>query len=103
MLLDNGRRRGEDCQTSQPAQSSDSRDALQIWLENYPLGGGVMSSMLVHDARLDGQSPTNLADNIYEVDGSVAIQHAVDWIKSYASSQSGLDNLYIMCHGYEAN
>jgi len=62
-----------------------------------------MSSMLVHDARLAGQSPTNLADNIYEVDGSVAIQHAVDWIKSYASSQSGLDNLYIMCHGYEAN
>ena len=62
-----------------------------------------MSSMLVHDARLAGQSPTNLADNIYEVDGSVSIQQAVDWIKAYASNQSGLDNLYIMCHGYEAN
>ena len=62
-----------------------------------------MSSMLVHDARLAGQSPTNLADNIYEVDGSASIQQAVDWIKAYAKNQSGLDNLYIMCHGYEAN
>jgi hypothetical protein len=32
-----------------------------------------MSSMLVRDLRLAGQTPTNLADNNYEVDDSVTI------------------------------
>lgn len=59
--------------------------------------------MLVHDLRLAGQTPTNLANNNYEVDGSVTIQHALAWIDAYAKSQGGLDNLYIMCHGYEAD
>jgi hypothetical protein len=62
-----------------------------------------MSSMLVHDTRLDGRVPDGKADNNYEVDGSVSIQHAMDWIHSYANSQSGLDDLFIMCHGYEAD
>jgi hypothetical protein len=62
-----------------------------------------MASMLVHDMRLAGATPSGLADNNYEVDGTVSIQHAIDWIHSYAQSQGGLDNLYIMCHGYEAN
>lgn len=62
-----------------------------------------MSSMLVHDLRLAGQTPGNLAENNYEVDGSVPIQHMIDWIHSYAQSQGGLENLYILCHGYEAN
>jgi hypothetical protein len=62
-----------------------------------------MSSMLVHDLRLTGKTPGGLADNNYEVDGNVAIQHMIDWIHSYAQTQGGLDNLYIMCHGYEAN
>lgn len=62
-----------------------------------------MSSMLVHDMRLTGATPADLADNNYEVDGTVAVQHAFDWIHSYAQTQGGLDNLYIMCHGYEAN
>ncbi len=59
--------------------------------------------MLVHDMRLAGQTPGGLAENNYEVDGTVTIQHMIDWIHSYATSQGGLDNLYIMCHGYEAN
>ena len=61
-----------------------------------------MSSMLVHDMRLAGATPS-LADNNYEVDGSVSIQHAFDWIHAYAQQQGGLDDLYIMCHGYEAD
>jgi hypothetical protein len=62
-----------------------------------------MSSMLVHDLRLAGVTPSGLADNNYEVDGSVPIQHAIDWIHKYAQSQGGLNDLYIMCHGYEAD
>jgi hypothetical protein len=62
-----------------------------------------MGSMLVHDMRLSGGTPTNLAENNYEVDGSVAVQHAFDWIHSYSRTQGGLDNLYILCHGYEAD
>jgi hypothetical protein len=59
--------------------------------------------MLVHDLRLAGKTPDNLAENNYEVDGAVAIKHMIDWIHTYAQSQGGLDNLYIMCHGYEAD
>jgi len=62
-----------------------------------------MSSMLVHDLRLEGTTPSNLADNNYEVDGNVKIADAMAWIDSYAKSQGSLDNLYIMCHGYEAD
>lgn len=62
-----------------------------------------MSSMVLHDTRLTGTVPSDKADNIYEVDASVPIQHAIDWIDGYAKTQSGLDNLYIMCHGFEAD
>jgi hypothetical protein len=62
-----------------------------------------MKAMLVHDMRLSGTTPANLAQNNYEVDGTVTIQHAFDWIHSYAQTQGGLDVLYIMCHGFEAN
>lgn len=59
--------------------------------------------MLVHDLRLEGRTPSNLAQNNYEVNDKVAIQHAVDWIGTYATSQGGLSNLYVLCHGYEAD
>lgn len=62
-----------------------------------------MSSMLVHDTRLAGRVPDGKADNNYEVDATVPIAHALDWIDNYAKSQGGLDDLYIMCHGYEAD
>ena len=62
-----------------------------------------MPSMLVHDLRLAGNTPSNLAENNYEVDGTVSISHALDWIHNYSVQQGGLDKLYILCHGYEVN
>lgn len=62
-----------------------------------------MSSMLVHDLRLAGRTPSNLADNNYEVDGNTSIAAAMSWIHDYAVSQNGLDRLLILCHGFEAN
>ena len=60
------------------------------------------STMLVHDRRLGGSSPSGVAANTYEVDGSVAIGHAIGWIGTYARRSGGLSNLSIMCHGYES-
>jgi hypothetical protein len=62
-----------------------------------------MSSMLIHDTRLAGRVPDDKADNNYEVDASVPIAQAMAWIDTYAKSQGGLDNLYVMCHGFEAD
>jgi hypothetical protein len=57
--------------------------------------------MVWHDRRLAG-NPPRIAPNIYNVDASVAIDHALGWIATYAKKNSGLTDLYIMCHGYEA-
>jgi hypothetical protein len=54
--------------------------------------------MLVHDLRLMGTAP-RLAPNIYKVDGNTPLKHALGWIARYSSSQRGLDQLIIMCHG----
>jgi hypothetical protein len=51
---------------------------------------------------IEGKS-SPIAQNIYVVDGAVAIKHAVAWIADYARSQGRLDELLIMCHGLEAN
>jgi hypothetical protein len=59
-------------------------------------------NMLIHDHRLEGRSPTGMATNIYEVAKGVSTAHVFNWAGSYAASQHGLDNLFIMCHGYEA-
>jgi len=59
--------------------------------------------MLVHDTRLEGNSPRDLADNTYNVDQTVPIGHAVGWIAEYARRSGGLSDLYVMCHGYEGN
>ena len=58
--------------------------------------------MLLHDTRLLGDSP-QIAQNTYRVDASVSISHCIGWIGRYARSQSGLDELLILCHGYEAH
>jgi hypothetical protein len=59
--------------------------------------------MLVHDLRVQGRSPDKLADYVYEVDANVPIQQMIDMVHDYASSQSGLQNLYIICHGVMAD
>jgi hypothetical protein len=61
--------------------------------------------MLLHDTRLAGSPPHNLASNIYNVGEKDDISHIFEWIASYSDSLKttnggGLINLYIMCHGY---
>jgi hypothetical protein len=58
--------------------------------------------MIWHDKRLAG-SPPPIAPNTYQVDKDVEIDHAIGWIAHYAASQGGLDELLVMCHGFEAD
>jgi hypothetical protein len=58
--------------------------------------------MIVHDTRLSGNAP-RIAQNIYKVDATTDISHCIGWIRTYAQTQTGLDELLIMCHGYEAH
>ncbi|HYM02033.1 MAG TPA: hypothetical protein VET85_03740 [Stellaceae bacterium] len=59
------------------------------------------NNMLIHDVRLQGRSPTGLAQNIFNVPQGMSTAHVFSWASAYAGMQSGLDNIYIMCHGYE--
>ncbi|GLS42234.1 hypothetical protein [Methylobacterium brachythecii] len=59
-------------------------------------------NMLIHDNRLSGKMPSGLANNNYQVGATTDTRHIFDWAAYYASTQSGLDNLFIMCHGYTA-
>lgn len=61
------------------------------------------SSMLIHDRRLAGNPPGNMAANTYQVDQNVPIEHALGWIAEYSRRNSGLTDLYVMCHGFEGN
>ncbi len=56
-------------------------------------------NMILHDTRLNGSAPSGLADNIFKVDKKNDTAHVFQWIATYARSQGGLDNLFIMCHG----
>jgi hypothetical protein len=59
--------------------------------------------MLIHDTRLQGNPPTNMAANTYQVDGTTSISHAIGWIAEYARRSGGLTDLWVMCHGFEGN
>lgn len=61
------------------------------------------SSMLIHDRRLAGNPPRDMAANVYEVNENVPIAHALGWIAEYARRSGGLTDLYVMCHGFEGN
>ncbi|RDB03429.1 hypothetical protein [Runella aurantiaca] len=56
-------------------------------------------NMILHDTRLGGSAPSGLADNIFKVNEKNDTAHIFQWIATYARSQGGLDNLFIMCHG----
>lgn len=60
-----------------------------------------MKNMLVHDLQLKGRSPNGMAQNTFDVPDGMPTAHVIGWIGTYAQSQNGLDNLFIMCHGYE--
>lgn len=57
-------------------------------------------NMLIHDSRLSGKMPSGLATNNYQVGETTDTRHIFDWAGYYASTQAGLDNLFIMCHGF---
>ena len=61
------------------------------------------SSMLIHDHRLAGNPPRDMAANIYEVNENTPIAHALGWIAEYSRRSGGLTDLYVMCHGFEGN
>jgi hypothetical protein len=56
--------------------------------------------MLVHDRRLLGNSP-HVAANVWDVDGTIAVQHIADWSSQVARDHTNLNRYVIMCHGYE--
>lgn len=58
--------------------------------------------MIWFDKRLKGQPPP-IAPNIFTVDDKFPLNNAVGWIATYARAQGGLDELIVMCHGFEAN
>lgn len=59
-------------------------------------------NMLIHDLHLEGRSPSGIAQNTFDVPRTgMSTAHVFSWAAAYASQQRGLDNIYIMCHGYE--
>ena len=60
-----------------------------------------MKNMLIHDVQLLGRSPDGLAQNTFDVPKGMATSHVIAWASAYAGLQKGLDNLFVMCHGYE--
>lgn len=57
--------------------------------------------MIWHDTRLRGAAPA-IAPNIHVVDKNSELSQSILWIAHYARTQGGLDELMIMCHGFEA-
>ncbi len=58
--------------------------------------------MIWHDKRLKGEPPP-IAPNIHVVDKDTDLYGSIGWIANYAGSQNGLDELIVMCHGFEGN
>jgi hypothetical protein len=58
-------------------------------------------NMLIHDLGLKGQSPTGMAQNTFDVPSGMTTAHVMAWAAAYAGMQGRLDNIFIMCHGYE--
>ena len=66
------------------------------------VGALMPGRMIWHDSRLQGTAPP-IAPNTYVVDATVELDHALGWIAVYAGSVGGLDELLVMCHGFEAD
>lgn len=59
-----------------------------------------MSTVLVHDTRLEGPTPTALADFNFKVNAQYPISGLIQTIN--ASVAASISRLMIMCHGYES-
>lgn len=57
--------------------------------------------MIWHDTRVLGTPPAIRGVNVFQVDDTVRLVDAVNWIAYYASNQNRLDRLDIICHGIE--
>lgn len=57
--------------------------------------------MLIHDPGLAGRTPTGLAENNWTLTATTTTSHVFAWAASHAGRVGGLDELLIMCHGFE--
>ncbi|HSV22071.1 MAG TPA: hypothetical protein VLJ17_03485 [Xanthobacteraceae bacterium] len=61
-----------------------------------------MSTMIVHDTRLKGQTPLNY-NYVLVVNQTKSIHHILSVVANCARRQRKLSLLHIFCHGYEAD
>ncbi|TQF77333.1 hypothetical protein FK498_13120 [Elioraea sp. Yellowstone] len=61
-----------------------------------------MPSMIVHDRRLKGATPTWYTF-VMQVTATTGIRHIVSTVARRARERRKLDRLHILCHGFEAN
>jgi hypothetical protein len=61
-----------------------------------------MTSMIVHDTRLNGRTPLNY-NFVMIVDGTRSIDEMVKVVASRARNRGHLDALHLFCHGYESH
>ncbi|MBW8270050.1 hypothetical protein [Caldovatus aquaticus] len=61
-----------------------------------------MASMIVHDRRLTGATPTWYSF-VMQVNANTGIRHIVDTVARRARQRRRLARLHILCHGFEAN
>ena len=55
-------------------------------------------TLLVHDKRVIGGTPRT--NPFYTCDGKTLLLYCLQYVRSYAKRQGGLDELQILCHGY---
>lgn len=74
--------------------------------------------LLVQDMRVLGRPPPGLAQHVLEVparevlrrgdddiklESTMTTEHVIDQVAAYARSRAKLDNLYILCHGFDGH
>ena len=57
--------------------------------------------MLIHDPGLAGRTPGGLAENSWRLETTTTTSHVFAWAGAHARNVGGLDELLIMCHGFE--
>jgi hypothetical protein len=60
-----------------------------------------MPSMIIHDSRLHGKTPTRY-NYVMQIDEHTTLRHIIGTVAHYGHMQK-LSPLHILCHGYEAN
>jgi hypothetical protein len=55
-------------------------------------------TLIVHDKRVRGGTPRYAP--FYTCDGKTLLLYCIQYVRSYAKKQGGLDELQLLCHGY---